>query len=285
MTDRLYRHIEACNNTPSPNHLLPFHFGPAQVGWVSAELARALTFLPRDFHFEGKGVAMAGRLRTPGMRSDALAAAVRQLAKQGFGRVRGELFDIRAEANGPVLGTLDRGAIPQFGIIGQGAHLNGLVRRADGLHVWVGIRSKDKAVAPGQLDNLVAGGIPAGLDADETLLKEAGEEASLPPELAVQARRTGRISYILTNNEGLRRDVLHVFDLELPEDFVPQPNDDEVERFELWPARRLLEAVAETDTVKFNVNLVLIDLFLREGLVDPASAEGRKLRAGLDQGP
>ncbi len=285
MSSSLLRHVEACNNTPSPSHLLPFRFGAEQVGWVSPDLARALTFLPRDFHFDGRGVSMAGRLRTPAMRSDALAATGRELAKQGFGRVRGELFDIRAEANGPVLGTLDRGAVPLFGVIGQGVHLNGLVRRADGLHVWTGIRAKDKAVAPGQLDNLVAGGIPAGLTPEQTLLKEAGEEASLPPELAAAAKRVGRLSYILTNNEGLRRDVLHVFDLELPESFVPTPNDDEVERFELWPVARLLEAVRETEEVKFNVNLVLIDLFLREGLIDPAGPEGQALRAGLDQGP
>lgn len=285
MSKKLYRHIEACNNAPSPAHLLPFHFGTAQVGWVSAELARALTFLPRDFHFEGRGVFMAGRLRSAAQRSDALASAGRILAQQGFGRVRGELFDIRATAEGPVLGTLDRGLVGQFGVIGQGVHLNGLVRRADGLHVWVGVRARDKAVAPGELDNLVAGGIPAGLDAEQCLLKEAEEEASLPPELAVQARRTGRISYILSNDEGLRRDVLHIYDLDLPESFIPIPNDDEVERFELWPAPRLLEALRETEGIKFNVNLVLIDLFLREGLIDPEGAEGRELRDGLNQGP
>jgi 8-oxo-dGTP pyrophosphatase MutT (NUDIX family) len=285
MSTSLYRHIEACNNAPSPANLLPFHFGAEQVGWVSAELARALTFMPRDFHFEASGVFMAGRLRSPAQRSDALAAAGRVLARQGFGRVRGELFDIRAAAEGPVLGTLDRGLIPQFGVIGQGVHLNGLVRRPEGLHVWVGVRARNKAVAPGELDNLVAGGIPAGLDAEQCLLKEAGEEASLPPELAAQAHRTGRISYILSNDEGLRRDVLHVFDLDLPESFTPQPHDDEVERFELWPAPRLLEALRETESIKFNVNLVLIDLFLREGLIDPEGAEGRALRAGLDQGP
>jgi thiamine pyrophosphokinase len=193
------------------------------------------------------------------------------------------MFDVRAEAEGPVLATLDRGAVPAFGVIGQGVHLNGLVRRADGLHVWVGIRARDKAVAPGQLDNLVAGGIPAGLDAETTLLKEAGEEASLPESLARQARRVGRISYVLVNAEGLRRDVLHCFDLDLPEDFTPRPNDDEVERFELWPAARLLEAVRHADSVKFNVNLVLIDLFLREGMV--AGEEAAALRAGLQQGP
>jgi thiamine pyrophosphokinase len=86
----------------------------------------------------------------------------------------------------------------------------------------------------------------------------------------------------MSNAEGLRRDVLHVFDLDLPEGMTPAPGDDEVERFELWPAARLLDAVRATDSIKFNVNLVLIDLFLREGLVtDPDGS----LRAGLDQGP
>jgi thiamine pyrophosphokinase len=140
-------------------------------------------------------------------------------------------------------------------------------------------------VAPGQLDNVVAGGIPAGLTPEQCLVKEAEEEAGMPATMAIQARRSGRVSYTLTLPEGLRRDVLHIYDIDLPEDFCPRPNDDEVERFELWPARRLLEAVRETDSVKFNVNLVLIDLFLREGLIDPASSEGQRLRAGLNAGP
>ena len=101
----------------------------------------------------------------------------------------------------------------------------------------------------------------------------------------MQARPAGRISYVMREEAGIRRDLLHCFDLDLPEGFVPKPNDDEVERFELWPAARVLEAVRDTDDVKFNVNLVLIDLFLREGLIDPDGAEGRSLRAGLQQGP
>ncbi len=43
--------------------------------------------------------------------------------------------------------------------------------------------------------------------------------------------------------------------------------DGEVESFELWPLARVLEAMADGDEFKFNVNLVLIDLFLRRGLV------------------
>lgn len=299
--DPFERHIAACNNLPSPAGLIRFRIGDLPVGWVSPNLAQALTFFPRSFHFDADGVALASRLRSPGARSDALAEAARSLAERGHFRLRGEAFDVRATPEGPVLATLDRGAVPAFGVISQGVHVNGIVRRragdgargpagegshgADGLHLWVGWRSRSKSVAPGKLDHLIAGGIPAGLSAEETLVKEAEEEASMPAALALQARRVGRVSYVMRNDEGLRRDVLHCFDLALPEDFVPRPNDDEVERFELWPVQRLLEAVRDTDSVKFNVNLVLIDLFLREGLIDPASEQGRRLRAGLDQGP
>ena len=278
------RHIDACNNLPSPAGYIPFRIGATQVGWLGPELARALTFFPRDFHFDARGVALASRLRSPGTRTEALAAAAQSLAGRGHFTLRGEPFDIRASPDGPVLAMLDRGAIPAFGVMAQGVHLNGLVRRADGLHVWVGVRSRTKPVAPGQLDHLVAGGMPAGLSAEECLVKEAAEEASIPAELVARARPVARLSYVMRNEQGMRRDILHAFDLELPEDFTPRPNDDEVERFELWAAARLLETVRDTDRVKFNVNLVLIDLFLREGLIDPAGAEGRALRAGLDQG-
>ena len=278
--DPFARHIAACNNLPSPAGYLPFRIGDAQVGWLEPEAAKALTFLPSRVHFGPEGVSLAAGIRGAGARTAAMAEIARSLARAGFGRIRGEEFDVRAAPDGPVLATVDRGVLPALGIISQGVHLNGLVRRADGLHLWVGWRAKDKAVAPGQMDNVVAGGIPAGLTPERCLVKEAEEEASLPADLALRARPAGRVSYIMRTEEGMRRDLLHVFDLEMPEGLEPRPNDDEVERFELWPIGRVMEAVRETSSVKFNVNLVLIDLFLREGLLaDPGGA----LRAGLDQ--
>lgn len=282
------RHIAACNNLPSPAGLVPFRIGAEQVGWLEPDLARWLAFRPRDFHFDGQGVALPARLRGVAAREAVLADAARGLARDGYLRLRGEPFDVRATPEGPVLARLDRGAIPAFGILAQGVHLNGLVRRPEGpgggLHLWLGKRSATKAVAPGQWDNIVAGGTPAGLDAMATLVKEAEEEAGLPRDLALRARPVSRMSYIMKQEHGLRRDILHAFDLELPEDFRPAPHDDEVEHFELWPARRVLEAVRDTDDFKFNVNLVLIDLFLREGLIDPRGEEGRRLAAGLRAG-
>ena len=278
--DPLARHLTDCNNLPSFDGFAPFRVGGEQVGWLGPDVAHALAGASPALHAEPDGgVSLDPALNTPAARSEALAEAARALSARGRFRPRGEPFDVRATPDGPVLATLDRGAIAPLGILSRGVHVNGLVRRADGLHVWMGWRARDKAVAPGQLDNLVAGGVPAGMDLRDTLVKEAGEEASMAASLAEGARHTGVIGYVMRNEEGLRRDALHCFDLEVPEDFEPRPGDDEVERFELWPAARVLEAVREGDVVKFNVNLVLIDLFLREGMVpDPGGA----LRAGLD---
>ena len=59
----------------------------------------------------------------------------------------------------------------------------------------------------------------------------------------------------------------------------PQPLDGEVESFTLRPLRAVLDEVRRTDAYKFNVNLVLMDLFLRLGLVP--EGEAAPLRAAL----
>lgn len=274
------RHIAACNTLASPAGLLPFFIAGQAVGWLAPDIARFLAFRPRDFHFDADGVSLAARLRTRHAREAALATAAADLARAGFCRLRGEPFDIRGQEDGPALATLDRGALPLFGIRAQGVHLNGLVRRADGLHLWLGLRAADKAIAPGKLDNLVAGGVPAGLAPGETLYKEAAEEAGLPAEMVARARPVGRVSYIMAGEGGMRRDVLHCYDLDLPEGFEPRPVDGEVARFELLPIAEVFALVRDTDLVKFNVNLVLMDLFLRLGLLEDADGS---LRAGLDQ--
>jgi 8-oxo-dGTP pyrophosphatase MutT (NUDIX family) len=172
------------------------------------------------------------------------------------------------------LAQIDRGAVPSFGVQAAGVHVNGLVRHPDGLHMWVARRASDKALDPGKLDHIVAGGVSAGLSPDQTLIKEAAEEAAIPPELAATAVPVGKISYAMERPEGLRRDCVYCYDLMLPPDFIPKAADGEVEAFELWPLSRAVAAVRDTADFKFNVNLVLIDLFVRQGLIAPAEAAG-----------
>jgi 8-oxo-dGTP pyrophosphatase MutT (NUDIX family) len=264
------RHIRACNNAILPGGRLPFTIGAEQVGWVKPALAQVLAAFPQ-VTTRPDGV----RLNDPA----AMQTIVRGLAEQGILRWRGEAFDVRACPDGQAIAEIDRGALPAFGIEAVGVHVNGLVDRADGPHLWIARRAAHKALDPGKLDHLVAGGVPAGLTAEETLVKEAAEEAGIAAELARQSIHVGVIRYVMAREEGLRRDLLQCYDLTLPETFRPYPRDGEVAAFELWPLPRVAEAVRTTEMFKFNVNLVLIDLFLRRGLFRADDAV--KLRAAL----
>jgi hypothetical protein len=259
--DRFIRHIHACNNAKLPGSRVRLHLGSAPIGWV--EPAHA----PPE----------------PLANQAAFAAYADRLHRQGAFRPRDELFDVRDETTGAVIATVDRGAIPLLGIAAEGVHLNGLVQRPDGLHLWVGRRAPDKRLDPGKLDHITAGGIAAGHDCWSTLLKEGEEEASLPPALCRQATPAGRLRYAMLGQAGLRRDRLHCFDLLLPASFTPRPNDNEVASFTLWPLHEVMQRVADTDDFKFNVNLVLIDLFLRTGLIDPASPSGQRIDQAMQQ--
>lgn len=127
---------------------------------------------------------------------------------------------------------------------------------------------------------------PHGISVRENLIKEAQEEAGIPRDVAEQAKPVGAVSYTSKgpNGVGIKRDVLFVYDLELPESFVPQAMDGEVESFELRPAHEVLDVVAFSDGYKDNCNLVLADWFVRHGLLE-ADAPGyldlvRELRSG-----
>ena len=254
--DPLFRHLAACNNAVLPGVRLPLMVGGATVGFVPPAFAMVL----------GRHGATGGDAGWS-VEAAALPELARRLAQDGVFRWREEAFDVRADMDGPALTTIDRGALPSFGIGAVGVHLNALVRRADGLHLWVARRAANKLLDPGKLDHMVAGGVPAGLSVRQTLAKEAAEEAGVPAALLAGARHVATIDYAMERDEGLRRDRLQCFDVELPEAFVPEPRDGEVEGFELWPLPAVVRRVRDTDDFKFNVNLVLIDLFRRLDLV------------------
>ncbi len=266
----MLRHIHACTNASLPGDRLPFQIGAAQVGWVRPAFADFLTTSP-EIRRDPAGLTLAD--------GTALPALARAAATAGFGRHRGEAFDVRATPAGPVLATIDRGALPEFGIMAQGVHMDVLVQRPDGPHLWIGRRAADKALDPGKLDHLVAGGTPAGLTLRETLVKEAAEEAGMQAALARRAVAVDRLGYTMTRPEGLRRDLLTCYELEVDDSFTPHAMDGEVAGFELWPLRRVVAAVRDTDAFKFNVNLVLMALFLRHGALD--QPEAREVGAAL----
>lgn len=263
------RHIQACNHHDLSG-FRRFRVAGQAVGWVRPSFRDRLLVAGPPFIAEGEDLALDPRLTNPDARTSAVAQVLERLvATDALPPLRREMYPVLTHWGAEPLLAIDRAAVPYFGITAYGLHINGFVRKADGIHLWIGKRAMDRGVAPGQYDNLVAGGQPAGLSLADNLLKEAREEADLPPDLARQARPVGIIHYVMEKKSGLKPDYLFTYDLELDADFIPRNTDGEVERFELWPLERVAASVRDSDDWKFNVNLVVIDFLIRHGWLTP----------------
>jgi Domain of unknown function (DUF4743)/NUDIX domain len=273
-------HIVACNNY-DPARVVPLFAGRDRVGLLRRDNAEALRRFPGVFAVADDRVILLARGDVAAV-SRAVDAVVDALVvEKRIPKSRSETFDVASRWGAPVVFRLDRGAVPFFGTRAYGVHLNGYLWKAGTLHLWVGRRAPDKRVAPDKLDNLVAGGIGNGHGLEETLLKEGEEEASLPRSLTSRAVPAGAVSYRMETELGIRDDVLFVFDLEMPADFVPKNQDGEIVHFELMPASAVLDRVRTSDDFKFNVNLVILDFALRHGLLRPDDPEYLDVATGL----
>lgn len=278
-----FRHVAACN-PPVEEAFLPWCIDDLGVGWVRPAFAEHLVRFPEVFRLDGRGLQLDPRLRDFDSRSAALDSVARELADAGVtSPYMGEPYAVTPAGRESALCVVDRAAAAFFGVRSFGQHLNGFVRRADGLHMWIGRRARDRLLFPGALDNMVAGGLPHSLALEDNLVKECEEEAGVPAELARKAVPVGAVSYNRVAQRGFRRDVLYCYDLELPDGFLPQNTDGEVEEFMLLPLAEVAEIVRDTDEFKLNCNLVVIDFLIRHGWIDPRSPEYLALVLGLRQ--
>ncbi|HTS92346.1 MAG TPA: DUF4743 domain-containing protein [Stellaceae bacterium] len=279
----LFRHIHACNSY-RPERFLPLLLEGERVGYLRRDNAEVLRSFPDVFAIG----ADAAELRIAGdaaSRTAALDQVVEALVAKGLvGKWRNEVFAVAPRWGAPPVFNLDRGAVSFFGVRAYGVHMNGYRRMTDGIWLWIGRRSPLKLVSPGKLDNLVAGGVGGGLGAWETLVKEAEEEASIPESLVNRARAVGAVSYKMEVTQGLRDDVLFLYDLETPAEFVPENRDGELVEFMPMKAGEALARVRDSDDFKFNVNLTIIDFALRHGLLRPEDPDYLALLVGLHRG-
>ena len=182
---------------------------------------------------------------------------------------RNELFPVAPTFSDDPIVLIERGAAEYYGIKAYGVHLNGFVRHPhtrEVSHIWVATRAANKSTYPNMLDHIVAGGLPYGVGVMENVLKECSEEASIPPAVAATARPVGALlNTYIDHNGNSKRDCIFCFDLELPEDFVPVPQDGEVAGFQLRPVAWVLQAVLRGGEAGYkpNCNLVLTDFFIR----------------------
>lgn len=276
------RHIEACN-PPLDEVFLPWRVDGQAVGWVRPGFMQELRRFPAVFEFADEHeLQLNPRLQSFVSRTEALEEVARELSAMGVTPgYMDEPYAVTAQGREAALCAVDRSAASHFGVRSFGQHLNGFVRREDGIHMWLGRRAHDRLLFPGALDNMVAGGLPHSLGLQENLIKECGEEAGVPEALAREAVAVGVVSYNRVAERGFRRDVLYCYDLELPEDFVPVNTDGEVSEFMLLPLDEVAAIVRDTDEFKLNCNLVIIDFLIRHGWLAPQSEEYLALVLGL----
>lgn len=275
------RHIKKCNRYQADN-FLPFIVAGLQVGEVKHAFAGSLLNVSDTFcrdsdalYWNPPADNFAGRNQVMAELTDTLLAA-------GLLRYRhNELYPVTTGVREQPLFLMDRALVPYFGVRAFGQHINGYIRRNSEIYMWIARRSMHKRNEPGKLDNMVAGGFPWGLSLEENLAKECWEEAGIPAELAALAEVAGHISYRCEIKHGVKPDTMYCYDLELPENFTPSCTDGEVDEFQLWPLERVAQQVRDSDEIKHNCNLVIIDFLLRHGYITEEYSEYAELMAGL----
>jgi 8-oxo-dGTP pyrophosphatase MutT (NUDIX family) len=277
--------IESCHRHDLGRYM-PFKVGVERIGFMRPDLARELRRFPSVFRIGDEAVSVAEHLDSFDYRSAAIDSVMRELRQEGFVRGwRDELFTISSHYGGEPLFDLERAGVPLFGVKAYGVHVNGYVQRDGEIWLWVGRRAADRPIEPGKLDHLVAGGLPSGVRPFDNLIKEAAEEASIPKELARRARPCAALSYRMELDGCLRDDTLFVYDLELPADFVPRNHDGEIADFRLLPLAEVERLLAETDSFKFNVGLVIIDFLIRHGHLTPDHPDYGDLAMAVSRRP
>ena len=224
-----------------PQLYVPLALGGRRIGWLRPELGARLAAWPTVFSATPERVTL--------LKPDALMPVLEELAEDGFiPGWRNERYRIED------LFDIERAAARPFGLTTQAVHVNGIC----GGRMWLARRSATKPIDPGMLDNLVGGGLTAGLTADEVLVKEAWEEAGIPADLARRAVFAGNVSVLREVPEGVQSETVHIYDLELPESFRPQNQDGEVSEFRL-----LTFADVERETLTYEATIVARDYLTR----------------------
>lgn len=212
-------------------------------------------------------------------RSAIVETTLLALRKTGHFKVldkwRNELYAVYGRDK-ELLFNVERSATPLFGVVTYGVHLTAYVKKEGDMKIWIPRRAKTKQTYGGMLDNAVAGGISSGESAFESLVRECAEEASLAEDFVRSTVKTcGCITYFYVRDEQaggetklLQPEVEYVYDLELPEDVIPKPGDDEVEEFYLWTVDEVQEHLAKGE-FKPNCAAVMIDFFIRHGILTP----------------
>ena len=281
----LLRWVQRCHDHHL-NQFRPFYVAGYKVGWIRPEDLPLFEQSPVLFAVESERVTLLGEPSSPKERSARLDSVLRELRDQGhITGWRDEHYLISNDEGTPLF-SVERSATALLGVLNLGVHLNGFVKRTDGIWLWMARRAKNRPRYPGKLDQMVAGGMTAYQSPQRVMKRECQEEAGVPMTLAETLKSVGLVTLCHHNSKGqLRREILYTYDLELPETFQPCNQDGEVEEFQLMPIGEVVRLVAETDEIKTNCNLVVLDFLVRHGVLHADQAYYAELVEGLRRSP
>ena len=249
----------------------------ADLGYILPSVAEAFRGLPDWLVNDDDRTLTLTTGSTEEERSRIVAATAEAMrATDHFTILRGwrnELYPVYGP-NRDLLFSIERAASALFGVVTYCCHMMAYTKKDGELKLWVPRRAATKQTYGGMLDNTVAGGIATGESSFECIVREAGEEASLPEDLVRKdVKAVGTVTYfhIRDRRAGgetklLQPEVQYIYDLELAEDVEPQPSDDEVEAFELMTVDEAKVALRD-GAFKPNCAVVLLDFFVRHGIL------------------
>ncbi|MDC0033767.1 DUF4743 domain-containing protein, partial [Alphaproteobacteria bacterium] len=213
--------INECHNAGSREAYLPFCVGNVCVGWVHRHFVPKLGPFGDVFVVGADEITLAPGLNDYVARTQAVEGVLRTLDQDGhFAGWRDERYPVGTGFLHTPLFEMERTAVPRFGVAAYGVHVHGFVRDGADISLWIGRRADDKPTYPGKLDQMIAGGQPVNIGLLDNVIKEAREEAAVSPSLAATAKPVGAISYCHESDDGLKPDVMFIYDLELPRNFV-----------------------------------------------------------------
>jgi isopentenyldiphosphate isomerase len=228
-----------------------FCMGDLPIGWLSAAHDAAVVLELPETYLDGDRRIWRCAGTSVLARSQALQAAAERLRAQGLIRGwRNERYSYWGDNGGqphpglPEHFRLERAAFRFFGLRSHAVHINGFT--PDG-RMWCGRRALSKATDPGRLDNLAAGGLPAGETVLDCALRELNEEAGLPENLARQVQAAGHVTTARMEAEGWHEETLLVFNLLLPPGVQPYNTDGEVSGFECLSLDEVMQRIVARD--------------------------------------
>ena len=220
---------DATRTSSPPPEFIPWFCGATQLGYLSPARAQLLSAHLPCCRVQAHSLDWDAGAWTAAARSAALQDALLALRARGcLPGWRGEAFAFCPDGSDTALFQAERAGFYFLGMRSDAVHVNGFTADAG---MWIARRSASKAVDPGLLDNLCAGGVSAGESLLATVTRELYEEAGirLRPDHGLQP--AGRVVVGRIRDGGWHTERLHVYNLLLAGGEKPVNRDGEVQEF------------------------------------------------------